>query len=146
MNLRSQPPSSNCRCSCRVSPIKSSDRAGRYGCIAGWQFFHLGSLSFAALHCGAFCRQRITHSRVLIIGSTISSDGSSRSASGSVPVAETKSMNRLCHSLLALTGLLAIVSLGAQFLRAENAPAPELAPAPHAAKPLAAVTVTDSKV
>jgi len=55
-------------------------------------------------------------------------------------------MNRLCHSLLALTGLLAIVSLGAQFLRAENAPAPELAPAPHAAKPLAAVTVTDSKV
>jgi hypothetical protein len=55
-------------------------------------------------------------------------------------------MNRLFHSLLALTGLLGVAVVGTQFLRADNAPAPEQAPPPRPIKPLIPVVVTDNKV
>ncbi|HEV3437916.1 MAG TPA: prenyltransferase/squalene oxidase repeat-containing protein [Gemmata sp.] len=55
-------------------------------------------------------------------------------------------MNRLFRSLLALTGLLGVAVVGTQFLRADNAPAPEQAPPPRPIKPLIPVVVTDNKV
>ncbi|MCE9562901.1 MAG: hypothetical protein K8U57_12730 [Planctomycetes bacterium] len=58
-------------------------------------------------------------------------------------------MNRLFRSLLALTGGLAAVSVGAHFLRAAPPTTPpatlEVAPAPHAAAALIPVRVTDAR-